>query len=167
MNLSSYSDEYKYSGNVGIYDLVLALKWINENIEDFVGDKNNVTLFGESGGGAKVLALMETPYAKGLFKRGIVQSGSTETMGVLWTPKKASERVTELTLENLGVKKGELQQLSPVFFLGVSCLRQVGLFGVPLSLHKIVNAKKLLQVFLIFLNAFPILQAPTIPNAGK
>ena len=114
LNLSSYSDEYKYSGNVGIYDLVMALKWINENIEDFGGDKNNVTLFGESGGGAKVLALMETPYAKGLFKRGIVQSGATETMGVLWTPKAAAERVTELTLENLGLKKGEFEKLQSV-----------------------------------------------------
>lgn len=98
LNLSSYSDEYKYSGNVG----------------NFGGDKNNVTLFGESGGGAKVLALMETPYAKGLFKRGIVESGATETMGVLWTPKEASERVTELTLENLGLKKDEFEKLQNV-----------------------------------------------------
>ena len=72
---------------------------------------------------------METPYAKGLFKRGIVQSGSTETMGVLWTPKKASERVTELTLENLGVKKGELQQLSPVFFWAFPACGRSGFSG--------------------------------------
>lgn len=116
LNLSSYSDEYKYSGNVGIYDLVQALKWINENIGNFGGDKNNVTLFGESGGGAKVLALMETPYAKGLFKRGIVESGATETMGVLWTPKAASGRVTELTLENLGLKKDEFEKLQNVSY---------------------------------------------------
>ncbi len=66
------------------------------------------------GGGAKVLALMETPCAKKLFKRGIVESGATETMGVLWTPKEASERVTELTLENLGLKKGEFEKLQSV-----------------------------------------------------
>lgn len=99
---------------MGIFDLVQALQWINENIENFGGDKNNVTIFGESGGGAKVLALMETPYAKKLFKRGIVESGATETMGVLWTPKEASERVTELTLENLGLKKGEFEKLQSV-----------------------------------------------------
>lgn len=114
LNLASYSDEYKYSGNVGIYDLVQALQWIKSNIANFGGDKNNVTIFGESGGGAKVLALMESPYANGLFRRGIVESGATETMGVLWTPKAAAERVTELTLENLGLKKDEFEKLQSV-----------------------------------------------------
>ena len=62
--------------------------------------------------------------------------------------------------ENEG-KKGR----SPRSVSASSTTARVGLFGVALSLHKIVNAKKLLQVFAIFLNAFPILQAPTIPNA--
>lgn len=53
LDLSAYGDEYKYSGNVGTMDMVAALKWIQTNIEVFGGDPDNVTLFGQSGGGAK------------------------------------------------------------------------------------------------------------------
>ena len=49
--------------------MVAALKWINENIEEFGGDPGNITLFGQSGGGGKVAALMAMPSAKGLFQR--------------------------------------------------------------------------------------------------
>ena len=66
------SDE---TGNFGLEDEILALKWIQENIEDFGGDPNNVTYFGESAGGAHVSYLAASPEAKGLFKRGIIQSG--------------------------------------------------------------------------------------------
>ena len=65
-----YGDQYKESGNVGMHDIVDSLKWIKTNIANFGGDPNNVTVFGESGGGAKVLALMTTPEAKGLFQKG-------------------------------------------------------------------------------------------------
>ena len=63
------------TGNFGLEDEILALKWVQENIEDFGGDPNNVTYFGESGGGAHVSYLAASPEAKGLFKRGIIQSG--------------------------------------------------------------------------------------------
>ena len=62
-------------------DIVDALQWIQDNIEAFGGNPENVTIFGQSGGGAKVLALMTSPYAEGLFEKGIVQSGATATMG--------------------------------------------------------------------------------------
>lgn len=74
LDLSAYGDQYKESGNVGMHDIVDSLKWIKTNIANFGGDPNNVTVFGESGGGAKVLALMTTPEAKGLFQKGIVES---------------------------------------------------------------------------------------------
>ncbi len=101
LDLSAYGDEYKYSGNIGILDLIDALKWIHKNAEVFGGDPDNITLFGESGGGAKILALMESPYANGLFKRGIVESGATEMMGVRFMDKEWSSRVTELTMQYL------------------------------------------------------------------
>lgn len=56
LDLSAYGEKYRYSGNAGLTDLVQALEWIHENIAAFGGDPENVTLFGQSGGGAKVLA---------------------------------------------------------------------------------------------------------------
>jgi para-nitrobenzyl esterase len=64
------------SGNAGVLDLVHSLKWVRENIAEFGGDANNVMIFGESGGGAKVTTLMAMPQAKGLFHRAAVQSGA-------------------------------------------------------------------------------------------
>ncbi|HXY79485.1 MAG TPA: carboxylesterase/lipase family protein [Candidatus Bathyarchaeia archaeon] len=70
-------EKYADSGNVGMLDCVLALEWVRDNIARFGGDPNNVTIFGESGGGGKVSVLMAMPPAKGLFHKAIVESGST------------------------------------------------------------------------------------------
>ena len=69
--------KYADSGNVGMLDCVLALEWVRDNIAHFGGDPNNVTIFGESGGGGKVSVLMAMPPAKGLIHKAIVESGST------------------------------------------------------------------------------------------
>ncbi|KAJ8924064.1 hypothetical protein NQ315_006841 [Exocentrus adspersus] len=63
-------------GNAGLKDMVMALKWVQNNITVFSGDPNNVTIFGESAGGASVTLLMLSPMAKGLFHKAIIQSGS-------------------------------------------------------------------------------------------
>jgi para-nitrobenzyl esterase len=68
--------EYAESGNLGVLDLVAALRWIHINIAEFGGDPANITIFGQSGGGAKVSTLMAMPQTRGLFHRAIVQSGS-------------------------------------------------------------------------------------------
>lgn len=104
-DLSAYGEKYRYSGNAGIQDLVDSLNWIKRNIAAFGGDADNVTIFGESGGGAKVMAMMTTPRAKGLFKRGIIESGSTDTMGVVFTKKEVAQYITEKTLAELGITK--------------------------------------------------------------
>ena len=75
LDLSPFGEEYKNSGNAGNADMVAALQWIHENIANFGGDPENVTLFGQSGGGMKVWTLMQTPAADGLFHKGVVQSG--------------------------------------------------------------------------------------------
>jgi para-nitrobenzyl esterase len=64
------------AANVGQMDLVAALEWVRDNIGAFGGDPGNVTILGESGGGAKVSTLMAMPAAAGLFHRAVVQSGS-------------------------------------------------------------------------------------------
>lgn len=67
---------YGGSGNYGNMDLIAALQWVQRNIKHFGGDPRNVTIFGESGGGRKVLSLRSTPLAAGLFHKAISQSGS-------------------------------------------------------------------------------------------
>ena len=76
LNLGALVPEYEGVGNPGHRDLVEALRWIRRNIAAFGGDADQVTVFGESGGGGKVTALLSTPCAKGLFQRAIVQSCS-------------------------------------------------------------------------------------------
>ena len=68
--------EYAEAGNLGVLDLVAALRWIHTNIAEFGGDPANVIIFGQEGGGAKVSTLMAMPQTRGLFHRAIVQSGS-------------------------------------------------------------------------------------------
>jgi para-nitrobenzyl esterase len=75
MYLGDLAPEYAQSGNAGQLDLVLALKWVKENIAEFGGDPSRVLIFGQSGGGAKCAALMATPVAKGLFHRVMTMSG--------------------------------------------------------------------------------------------
>ena len=113
-DLSAYGEEYANSGNAGTDDIIAALRWIQENIAEFGGDPDNVTLFGQSGGGAKVLALMTSPYAQGLFHKGIVQSGATETVGVNFTSQEASTRLTENFLSILNISEDNIETLQTI-----------------------------------------------------
>ncbi len=64
------------SGHYGTLDLVASLEWVRNNITAFGGNPDNVTIFGESGGGTKTLSLMSSPLAEGLFDKAIIESGS-------------------------------------------------------------------------------------------
>lgn len=77
MDLSAFGDEYADTGNLGQLDLIDALKWVRSNAAAFGGDKDNVTLVGQSGGGGKVLTLMGMPEAQGLFHRAWISSAAT------------------------------------------------------------------------------------------
>jgi para-nitrobenzyl esterase len=72
-------EEFAESGNAGMLDCVLALRWVRNNITEFGGDTANVTIFGQSGGGAKCATLMAMPAAQGLFHRVITESGQQVT----------------------------------------------------------------------------------------
>ena len=102
MYLGDLASEYKDSGNAGQLDLVLALKWVKENIAEFGGDPSRVLIFGQSGGGAKCAALMATPVAKGLFHRVMTMSGQ-QIKGA--SIEIASGR-TKTVLEKIGIPDG-------------------------------------------------------------
>lgn len=74
-DVSDFGSEYENSGNAGGDDIVAALRWVHDNITKFGGDPENVTVFGQSGGGAKVTTLLQTPEADGLFAKGFNMSG--------------------------------------------------------------------------------------------
>lgn len=69
-------DKYKDSGNVGMLDIIASLHWVRDNIANFGGDPNNVTIMGQSGGGAKVTGTMAMPASKDLVHKGVALSGS-------------------------------------------------------------------------------------------
>ena len=95
--------EFALSSAVGLLDVVAALQWVRDNIDRFGGDPGLVTIFGQSGGGRKVAALMSMPAAKGLFHRAIIESGAILR---LQTPAEAGH-YTSLLLGELGVTKGQ------------------------------------------------------------
>ena len=92
------------SGNYMFFDMIAALEWVQRNISVFGGNANNVTIFGESGGGAKVSCLMASPLAKGLFHRAIFESGAAGgfSPGV---PMKDLESKGEELFARLGIDK--------------------------------------------------------------
>ena len=111
LDLSALGGErYGLSANAGMLDLVAALQWVRDNIAAFGGDPGNVTIFGQSGGGAKVGNLMGMPAAQGLFHKAIVQSGSLMEIG----QPAASQHLASEVLKALGLDKGDLDKLAGV-----------------------------------------------------
>jgi para-nitrobenzyl esterase len=110
LDLSACGEEYEHSGNVGMLDIVAAMNWIKQNIENFGGDPNNVTIFGESGGGGKVGTLMCMPPAKGLFHKAIIQSGTLINV----MTKEKSEELGLAVLDVLGLTPEQVSLLDTV-----------------------------------------------------
>lgn len=102
--------EYAGSGNQGLSDIVLALKWVARNIAAFGGDPNNVTIFGESGGGAKTSCLYAMPSVAPLFSKAIIQSGPVVRIS---TPGDAAQ-TTRMFLAELGIAPAEWRKVLDV-----------------------------------------------------
>lgn len=118
LDLSEYGPEYANSGNAGGDDIVLALRWVRENIASFGGDADNVTVFGQSGGGAKVTTLLQTPAADGLYHRGIIMSGVIGP--VLADSTGSAKACVEAMLAELGVKTVKEMETVPYSLLAAA-----------------------------------------------
>jgi len=107
LQLGQFAPEFAHSGNVGMMDLVAALQWVRENIENFGGDPNRVLIFGQSGGGGKVCNLMVMPSAKGLFQRAAIESGASLRSATRENAEKGAEQL----LTQLALPKSRFREL--------------------------------------------------------
>lgn len=110
LDLSEYGDKYKGGANASFLDLVMALQWVKDNVANFGGDPNNVTIFGQSGGGGKVSTLMSSPMAKGLFHKAIVQSGVWQD----FQDQQISKRIGSAVLNELGLIPSRVDSIQKV-----------------------------------------------------
>jgi para-nitrobenzyl esterase len=112
LDLSAASKKYKYSGNVGMLDVVQALQWVQKNIRQFGGDPNNVTIFGESGGGGKVGTLLCMPAAKGLFHKAIIMSGTILNVNT----KPMTEELGCAVLKELNIDAAHIEDINNIAY---------------------------------------------------
>jgi para-nitrobenzyl esterase len=107
LDLSAYGERYASSANVGMLDIVAALEWVRDNIANFGGDPDCVTVFGQSGGGGKVGTLMGMPAAQGLFHRAIVESGSMLRVNLA----ERSQSIAAGIVKELGLSAASIDRL--------------------------------------------------------
>lgn len=115
---------HTFESNLGLKDIVIALRWVQRNIMHFGGDPDRVTLFGESAGAAAITSLMTAPQARGLFHRAIVQSApATSVYG-----QERSAQIADAYLHLMDVNPVNAAQLlvdSPAEFLAESAMRLI------------------------------------------
>jgi para-nitrobenzyl esterase len=111
LDLSAYGEKYKNSANLSILDMKAALEWVKTNISNFGGDPENVTIFGQSGGGAKVNTLMSMPSAKGLFQKAVNESGSFRTAML---EKSETQNIAAEVLKALNLKADQVDSIQKI-----------------------------------------------------
>jgi para-nitrobenzyl esterase len=128
--------EFADSGNVGQRDLILALKWVRDNIAEFGGDPDRVMIFGQSGGGGKVACLMAMPSAMGLFNCAASSSGACVTA----SPPAEATRHAETVLNALGLSLPEVNEIRTVSMERlISASRAVNAYGPVLDGRSLPN----------------------------
>ncbi len=126
-DLSAFGEKYAASGNVGVMDLVFALQWVHDNIANFGGDPNNVTIMGQSGGGAKVCTVLAMESARGLVHKAVALSGNA-TSGADQT---ASSALGEYIVKAAGLDAKSVDKLQEMpwqdyLTLANNCSRSFG-----------------------------------------
>jgi len=125
---------YEDSANVGMTDLVAALKWVLENIENFGGDPDRVMIYGQSGGGSKVTTLMGMPSAVGLLHRASAQSGGGGNI----PSKDQQKELARQVMKELGLAAndmGALQKMewAKLFAAGNAAAAKINPSGPPVA----------------------------------
>ena len=116
LDLSAYGTQYAQSRYTGTVDLVAALQWVRDNIAAFGGDPGNVMIFGQSGGGGKVVRMLHTPEAQGLFHKVSAQSGGNNNYRTTDPAAsiKAQQAIAAHTLKNLNLTGDQIDKLKTV-----------------------------------------------------
>jgi para-nitrobenzyl esterase len=130
LDLSAVDERLADSPNAGLLDLVAALRWVHEHVTAFGGDPGNVTIFGQSGGGAKVSALLAAPLARGLFHRAVPMSGAV----LRGLPREQSGELAQLLARQLGISMADISswQSLPAERL-IGAMMAIGSTGNPWS----------------------------------
>ncbi|CAG7837968.1 unnamed protein product, partial [Allacma fusca] len=119
-------------GNVGLLDQIEALKWVNRNIQYFGGSRDEVTLMGESAGGASVSMHLISPLSRGLFNRAVLQSGVLSASWALKTPVEAEKNSLEIArLVGCDITKDKAEV--------IECLRNVDGTDITFNQFKLLK----------------------------
>lgn len=146
LHMPESGEDFASSGNVGIQDLELALRWVKDNIERFGGDAKRVLIFGQSGGGGKVCTLWSMPSARGLFHRAAIQSGATRRLRSVEDAAAAAERLLNIT----GLKPSQARELQklPLEQLMAANFELAGrpaMYGVPNNFAPVFDSRVVMR----------------------
>lgn len=174
LDLSAYGPEYANSRYTGTADMVAALQWVHDNIETFGGDASNVTLFGQSAGGAEVVRMLHTPGAKGLFHKVIAESGGTGESPT--DPAEAihiQQMIAAATLENLNLRGDQIDQLKAISYPKLLAAGADALTTVAKKLGKqgfgwdqIPDDRYILRKFCDWASSIPLMGGNTFSEFG-
>ena len=166
LDLSAYGAEYANSRYTGTADLVAALEWVRDNIASFGGDPGNVMIFGQSGGGGKVVRMLHTPDARGLFHKVAAQSGGNNTYRTTDPAAsiKAQQAIAAHTLKHLNLTADQIDKLktmpySQLITAGSAALRSAAQeVGRPsLNWEVIADDRYLLREFCEWSDNIPLI----------
>jgi para-nitrobenzyl esterase len=149
-------EDFEQSGDAGMLDIVHALKWVRENIEQFGGDPNTVMIFGQSGGGRKVGTLLGMPAAKGLFHRAVIESGPT----IKLVDRDQAARVAERLVSKLQLGRNEVREMQKIPLQKI----MAAYFDVVKDMG---NADQMTEGFSPTVNGAAVPQHPFYPAASQ
>jgi para-nitrobenzyl esterase len=166
LDLSAYGAEYENSRQTGMADLVAALEWVRDNIGTFGGDPGNVMIFGQSGGGGKVVRLMHMPAGEGLFHRVSAQSGGNNNYrgSDVAANIKAQQTIAKHVFQELKLADGDVGKLKAVPYTelivaGTAALRAAAqeLGGGNLGWNPIADDKYVMREMCDWADTIPLI----------